>query len=296
MTSKQYEQTLEPVNIGKPPGDVEPSAHWPDYLPQILSASNCKPYLRGSPYFAQHACLKQTALSLSGSSQNSLTRIYLIYLAAPLHLPAGLPRKWHNTTPLNSFAQNVTEVETYFNIDWTSAGNDYESSGGGYITLKSTGGANTTNFTVQVIDEVISTTSVNVVAQGTSTQTYLVTKSGATITVSLITGQIASFSVGAPTVTCKSCFGSSDASGVQAFVSSCCVEQYPDDTNHVIRHHLFTAPSDQTIKEIPKADGHYFLSNTYIFVNTLGGNYLKVDEQYQLPNWNTICDFWLDAP
>jgi hypothetical protein len=46
----------------------------------------------------------------------------------------------------------------------------------------------------------------------------------------------------------------------------------------------------------PKADGHMYYSNVYITANTMSGNYLLIDEQFTLPNWDTVSDYWVDAP
>jgi hypothetical protein len=195
-------------------------------------------------------------------------------------------------------AQSVHGNEKYFNIDWTTAGNDYESSGGGYMVLEFTGSnTGTTIFSVSVVDNGNTTTStISLAPMGTSSQTYSVSKHGATITVNILTTTIGIFSIGEPSTDDQYCVGASDANGVDAYFSTQRIAQIPDDLNHNIHHHCFTAPFDSTVKMIPKADGHMYYSNVYITANTTSGNYLLIDEQFTLPNWDTVSDYWVDAP
>lgn len=195
-------------------------------------------------------------------------------------------------------AQSVSSTELYYNLDSTSAGEDYETSGGGYLVLKFSGAnIGSTAFSVIVTDNGNSTVStISVGQQGTSIQTFAVSKHGATITVSTIPTTIGVFTVGAPSVDSSYCVGASDASGVEAYFSSQRVPSTPDDPNHKIHHYCHTAPFFNTVKMIPNADGHIFYTTTYITTTTSSGNNLVVDEQFSAPTWNAASEYWVDAP
>lgn len=195
-------------------------------------------------------------------------------------------------------AQYVSTSEFYFNIDWTSADDDYESSGGGYVKLTLHGGSGTTHFLVRVVDNGNTTVStINVGPFGEVDETFTVSKNGATIEVQVLLTTICIITVGPPNSDDAYCVGASDATGVWVYCSSSRIAQIPDHEDHRIHHHLSTAGFDTTIKMIPKADGHRFYKITFVTTDTFFGNHLLIDEQVVLgPDWVTIYDYWVDAP
>jgi hypothetical protein len=205
-------------------------------------------------------------------------------------------------------AQSTDLVEYYYNINWEPDGaGDYTASGGGHLELKlNAHPTNTTTFIVQVQDfgnNQLTSFPVSVAANQKSDQTISIPTHGAEVSVLVGSGIISQFYIGPPPCDAAYVAGAAEwanpgDSELSTVFSSMRMQQFPDNGDLVIHHHIQTVGTT-TVKWIPKADGHMYFK--YGGFEGLRGSpewfptwNLKIDLQTSLPNWDTIREFFVE--